>query len=290
VPKHLPAFLKVESALKAFVVAPITQDQGHIKPLHRYVALRLVIEGGFLPEEISPRPPLAHSLRGKRRMLVFDARQESSAESSIVGGVKSKNVDIVVNKKGIGPVVAISLKGTVKSFRNLNNRMEEVIGDCANIHMMYPGLVYGFLHVLRANRAGQPKIARDDVGIGQDGNVVPSIARWHDVLSELTGRSMLSDEVMLYEAIALLLAETVPPNVGDLVLSFPSKESPLLLGDFFQRLYKLYDFRFSYKLAKTVSARRIEWDKDSSAFADIARRISQDLHTALGYSPRLTTP
>ena len=42
----LPTYLRIESALKAFVLAPITQDQGHIKPLHKYVSLRSVIEAG----------------------------------------------------------------------------------------------------------------------------------------------------------------------------------------------------------------------------------------------------
>ena len=287
--ESLPSFLKIESALRAFVVASITQDQGHIKPLHKYVSLRLAIEGGFKPDDITPRPPLISSQRAGRNILSFDLSNETESESTIVGGVKSKNVDIVINKNGIGPVVAISVKGTGNAFRNLTNRMEEVIGDCANIHMMYPGLVYGFLHVIRANRAGQSNIGLNDVCIGPDGGVVPSIARWHNVLSELTGRTMLSNDVMRYEAIALILAETVAPNVGDLVVTFPPHDSALLLGDFFRRLYSLYDLRFSYKLPRSVSARRIEWDEASPAFRDIEAHFTQDVETALDYSPRLAS-
>lgn len=45
-------------ALHTFATyAGATQSQQHIKPLHYYVACRLVLEGGFLPEEITPRPP-----------------------------------------------------------------------------------------------------------------------------------------------------------------------------------------------------------------------------------------
>jgi hypothetical protein len=295
-PKHgdivrdsLPSFLRIESALNAFVVASSTQDQGHIKPLHKYASLRLVIEGGFKPDEISPRPPLSISQRAGRNILSFDSTDETESESTIVGGVKSKNVDIVINKDGIGPVVAISVKGTGNAFRNLTNRMEEVIGDCANIHMMYPGLVYGFLHVIKANRAGQPNIGLNDVCIGPEGLVVPSIARWHNVLSELTGRTMLSDDVMRYEAITLILAETVAPNVGSLVMTFPTHDSPLLLEDFFRKLYFLYDLRFSYKLPRSVSARRLEWDEASPAFRDIEKHFAQDFEAALGYSPRLAS-
>jgi len=35
-----------------------TRSQRHIRPLHEYVACRLVLEGGFHPDELSPRPPL----------------------------------------------------------------------------------------------------------------------------------------------------------------------------------------------------------------------------------------
>ena len=34
-----------------------TQSASHIKPLHWYVACRLVLEGGFSPDDITPRPP-----------------------------------------------------------------------------------------------------------------------------------------------------------------------------------------------------------------------------------------
>lgn len=34
----------------------VIQAQGHIKPLHWYIACRLVVEGGFLPDDITPRP------------------------------------------------------------------------------------------------------------------------------------------------------------------------------------------------------------------------------------------
>jgi hypothetical protein len=58
--------------------------------------------------------------------------------------MKSKNIDVVTSMRGIGPVLAISCKGTVGAHRNLTNRMEEAIGDCTNIHAAYPALVYGF--------------------------------------------------------------------------------------------------------------------------------------------------
>ncbi len=41
-----------------------TQSQQHIKPLHWYVACRLVVEGGFDPSEINPHPPFDIVKRG----------------------------------------------------------------------------------------------------------------------------------------------------------------------------------------------------------------------------------
>jgi hypothetical protein len=37
----------------------------------------------------------------------------------------------VVNKRGLGPVLAVACKGMTGAFRNLINRMEETIGDVA---------------------------------------------------------------------------------------------------------------------------------------------------------------
>ena len=46
-------------ALRHFATfAGPTQSQQHIKPLHEYVTARLVLEGGFAPDELRPRPPL----------------------------------------------------------------------------------------------------------------------------------------------------------------------------------------------------------------------------------------
>ena len=38
------------------------------------------------------------------------------------------------------------------AFRNLTNRMEETIGECTNLHITYPALVFGYLFIIRANR------------------------------------------------------------------------------------------------------------------------------------------
>lgn len=114
-----------------------TQSQLHIRPLHEYVTCRLVLEGGFPPAEINPRPPLGLARAGKNVRVVYDPSQRTRTEATVLGGLKTKNVDIVVTKAGLGPVLAISCKGMTGAVRNLTNRLEETIGECTNIHIAY---------------------------------------------------------------------------------------------------------------------------------------------------------
>ena len=74
-----------------------TQGQRHIKPLHWYVACRLVLEGGFLPDEIKPRPPFVVSRRRGQYLIRFDPAAGTGTEATVLGGLKTKSVDIVVN-------------------------------------------------------------------------------------------------------------------------------------------------------------------------------------------------
>lgn len=147
----------LRQALRTYVEAVETQSARHIKPLHWYIASRLVVEGGFRPDEITPRPPFRIEESGKgsarKRLLIYDPSAARPGEHTVLGGVKTKQVDVTVSKPGIGPCVAVSVKGTVGAFRNLTNRMEEAIGDCTNLHISYPNLVYGFLHIMKANVA-----------------------------------------------------------------------------------------------------------------------------------------
>jgi hypothetical protein len=59
----VPRDIFLENAARTFVEAASTESAEHIKPLHRYLAMRFVIEGGFDPASIMPRPPLAGTIR-----------------------------------------------------------------------------------------------------------------------------------------------------------------------------------------------------------------------------------
>ena len=245
--------------------------------------MRLVLEGGFHPDEVTPHPPFAVERANGRNILRFDAKSEESGEQTVLGGLKSKAVDVVVAKAGVGPVVAISVKGTIGAFRNLTNRMEEAIGDSANIHIMYPGLVYGFLHFLKANDVRQAKLMPNDVAINNEGVVVPSIRRYHEVLLGLTGRRFIRNDVSRYEAIGLAMVNP-HGDVGALNAGFPSSTSPLCISRFIANVLSTYDLRFPYVASSFVLLKRLVWHGDSPALAELKSQGGYE--TLLGYEPR----
>jgi hypothetical protein len=79
------------TAVEAFVsLEHSTQSALHIKPLHHYCVDRLVFEGGFRPELISPRPPyVAQKLRGSDNYeLVYYESASVGGEQTVLGGLK----------------------------------------------------------------------------------------------------------------------------------------------------------------------------------------------------------
>ena len=218
-----------------------------------------------------------------RPSLLHEPSLGGGGERTVYGGLKTKNVDVVVTKEGIGPVLAVSCKGAIGAFRNLTNRMEEAVGDCTNLHIAYPPLVCGYLFVMRANRAEEVgrapapaesgpnppsrPLAENDVAIDADGRPVEAVRRFHAALRELVGRRGIRNDASRYEAISLALASTQPERSGDIFDDFPEPGSALRFERFFDALYRQYDERFVYAapdLGK-VTARR-EWNLDSPAF------------------------
>ena len=63
-------WISLKQALAAFAEnVSGHQGSGHIKPLHWYVSCRLVVEGGFHPDDITPHPPFVVSDRDGRHVL-----------------------------------------------------------------------------------------------------------------------------------------------------------------------------------------------------------------------------
>ena len=243
-----------------------TQSQLHIRPLHEYVTCRLVLEGGFQPTELSPRPPLRVEQADNQNHLCHDPEATTVTEATILGGLKTKNVDIVATKDGIGPVLAVSCKGMTGAVRNLTNRLEETIGECTNIHIAYPTLVFGYFFLIRANREGG-QVARTDVVIDRQGNPVEGVVRFHQALSAMTGRLGVRDDASRYEAIAMSLVEVSPGTPGEVTSDFPADDSTVHFDRFFSTMYRRYDER--YVVSAPILAdqtRRLEWAPDSPAF------------------------
>jgi hypothetical protein len=283
--KHFAGFSgKIESA-------------AHIKPLHWYVACRLVIEGGFDPDDITPRPPFKVTRSKGKLLLNFDPKEAAGGERTLLGGLKTKNVDVVVTKDGIGPVLAVSCKGVTGAFRNLTNRLEETIGECTNLHITYPALVLGYLVIMRANReadealaAAAPenappakKLAANDIAIKKGGEPVEAIIRFHAALREMTGRRGIRNDVSRYEAISLAMLDVASADAGAVLEGFPPADSRLRLEQFFETLYLRYDERFVYS-APTLNkvTRRREWAAESPIFQPDAG------YPQIDYPPRIS--
>lgn len=296
-PENVCKLIGLQGALQTFATYEgATQSQAHIKPLHWYVACRLVLEGGFMPDEITPRPPF----RVQRRngwQLSYDENAALGGERTVLGGLKTKNVDVVVVKDGLGPVMAVSCKGAIGAFRNLTNRMEEAVGDCTNLHITYPAMVTGYLFVMRAHRqdalvaatATAPPgsgrtIAQNDIAIQQSGEPVEAVVRFHNAIRELTGRRGIRNDVSRYEAVALALVDPVATNPGQVLETYPRSESPLRIEKFFEALYLRYDERYVYSAPdlKSVTQRR-EWSPDSPVFQPAGLPL-----TGLDYTPRIS--
>jgi hypothetical protein len=244
--------------------------------LHWYTSCRLVIEGGFNPDEITPHPPFRVEERRGHYNLIHDPSVATGSEQTILGGLKTKNVDVVVNKGTIGPVIAISCKGATKAFRNLTNRMEETVGDCTNLHITYPAMVTGYLVVMRANTLEDlesGRLERNDVALTAGGIPVEPINRFHNALAQLTGRRGIRNDISRYEAVALALVSCCDSNAGLVLPNYPPDDSPLRLESFFQDIYRRYDERFVYSAPDIQSrTRRIEWSPTSEAFQQKNRR------------------
>ena len=179
-------------------------------------------------------------------------------------------------------MLAVSCKGMTGAFRNLTNRMEETIGECTNLHITYPALVFGYLFLIRANRPGQDAaLGPNDVAMSDGGDPVESIRRFHSALGALTGRAGIRNDVSRYEAISLALIETRNDGSGKMLPDFPPRESPLRLEEFFETLYLRYDERFVYSAPDLKSkTARIEWSPDSPILESFPRSVP-------GYDVRL---
>ena len=144
-------FVNLRTALHTFATYEgATQSQAHIKPLHWYVAC-LVLEGGFLPEEITPL--------GLSLLCGSTAQLAACLLSALRKAVKNhswrpedRECGCRGDKRRSWACAGGIVKGAIGAFRNLTNRMKEAVGDRTNLHITYPAMVTG----LSFRYAGSP--------------------------------------------------------------------------------------------------------------------------------------
>lgn len=277
-----PVLTDAPTAFSSFAFpSSVVQSSDHIRKLHWYTACRLVIEGGFRPEFVTPRPPFRVEERGGRYVLHHDPTVARGGERSVLGGLKTKKIDVTVAVPGVGPALAISLKGSHNAFRNLTNRMEEAAGDCTNLHMSYPALVYGFWHVLRANEESDEtpvahfKLKDDrydiaDVAVLADGSLSEGVARYALALERLSDREDLRDHPSRYEACGLTLVSCRGGPIGcGIHGGYPLSGGVLEFNRMFRRLFDVYDIRFVFQAPSLARiTRRLQWAHDSPFLVD----------------------
>src|SRR5579863_2674518 len=243
--KPLPTIPTLESSLPSLCTTVGTQSGEHIKPIHAYCAARLVLEGGFSPEHIFPATPLKNiKINNSTHELDFSSETPGRSEHRVLGGIKYKAVDVTTVIPGIGPALGISAKSTGNAFRNLTNRMEEALGECTNVHLMYPGFVFGFLHFIKFSKQSEVRTPHD-ASFNEDDEPLPLITRYHQVLAALSGRNTITEPGMRYESVGLLVYRC-RGRQAEIWPNYPPPDSSVHFSRFFQRLYDLYDLRFGY--------------------------------------------
>jgi len=231
------------------------QSQEHVKPFHYHSAIRLVLEGGFEPESILPRPPFSSKKRTLEKfVLKYTPEVANTSEATILGGLRTKQIDLTVRSAEAGPTLGISFKTTGNAFRNIPNRVEELLGDVTNIHLRYPAFTYGFCHIVKMVRESEAP-RPNDASFTNDEQPVASIKQFHELLTQLVGRTRVTDRPELYESVAFLVVEctTDGPRVYP---NYPPKYSPVHFSKFFERLYRIYDERYCYVGADRVYCRK----------------------------------
>ena len=285
----IPAHMTVDRPTPGirFPTVPPTQPGGLVNSLRWYVASRLVIEGGFDPDWIRPRPPITVDRARRGLLLSHDPDAAKPERRTLPGALKAAKPDVTVTIPTIGPVLALSLVGTegVAVTRGrvpeLTGGLERIAGACVNLHMVYPALVYGFWHVLGTSQGRDlvPVTRSAPVGNPGDyggrartrtGELAAELRRYHDVLARLSEREDIRDAPSRYEACALTLVEHgTGRHEGIPNPDYVPPGSVLDYNRMFERMYAIYDRRFvnSTTGLRQTTERKV-WHRDSPLLAE----------------------
>lgn len=265
----------------------LAQSTDLVDSLRWYAASRLVIEGGFDPDWIWPRPPITVDRDRDGLLLSHDPDAANADRLTLSGALSAAKPDVTVTIPNIGPVLALSLEGTESlavtrdRVPELTGGLERIAGSCVNLHMIYPALVYGFWHVIGAGQVHDlvPVAALDPVGgpgyhgdgaRTSTGEPTAELRRYHDALARLSERGDIVDDPSRYEACALTLVEYGAGSQEDLPnADYPPPGSLLNYNRMFERMYAVYDYRFvnSTTALRGTTERKV-WHRDSPLLAE----------------------
>ncbi|HZT08468.1 MAG TPA: hypothetical protein VFC51_15705 [Chloroflexota bacterium] len=118
-------------------------------------------------------------------------------EQSVPGKHRTKKWDVVYSYRG-RIHLAVSCKSIMANVAGtVPNRIDDAIGECANIHAYDPGIVLGYFFVM--DKAGGMRINRD--------LNLPWYESFGRSLASLSGRRSQHNSHDLFEAATLLLAD-----------------------------------------------------------------------------------
>ena len=126
-----------------------TQSQLHIKPCIGTSHLAWLSRVALCPRKSRRGHRFASRSAMAGSQLRSRLRLASGGERTLLGGLKTKNVDVVKSSRKVsGLSCPCRAKGAIGVFRNLTNRMEEAVGDLHELAHHVPGaIVTGYLFV-----------------------------------------------------------------------------------------------------------------------------------------------
>lgn len=272
----MPVESRAPTSPRQAITRFVSSDPGgmpgeRIRALQQYVACRLVIEGGFHPDRIRPRPPISVERNRRGAFLHHDPDAAKPGRRTVLGGLATRKVDVTVTIADIGPVLAVALKGSHFGFDDVVEGLARVAGGCVNLHMVYPALVCGFWHVVSVNDdalacsgGGGPTEGRSGRGT-LDHREGAELNGYRDALRRLSERRDLRDDPSRYEACGLTLARCDGGSESCVVDSrCPEPGSVLDFNRMFRELYSIYDRRFVFSAPELRGRTEREvWDVES---------------------------
>lgn len=153
--------------------------------------------------------------RAAAEARVLANKSVAPSDARVLGRAYVKQVDVLIAQWSRGPELIVSTKSMVSWFRNnLPNRFEESYGDAKNLRGRYPLVSMGFLMLMRSTVADEPG----------------TLDRVTDMLRKLR------DDVDVYDATCLVLAEWTDAPFGGVVVRQDLVPADLAAGIFLERL------------------------------------------------------